>query len=82
MQAIQARLKGTCLVLSVYVINPVHPATYVCFDHSSMLIPGNAAGVAKQFLRCVLHQLAPNGILPQLFQSNIRGNQTSAHVHL
>uniref|UniRef100_A0A8C1LUR0 Unc-79 homolog, NALCN channel complex subunit n=1 Tax=Cyprinus carpio TaxID=7962 RepID=A0A8C1LUR0_CYPCA len=38
----------------------------------SMLIPGNVAGVAKQFLRCVLHQLAPNGILPQLFQSNIK----------
>ncbi|XP_064181341.1 protein unc-79 homolog isoform X8 [Anguilla rostrata] len=38
----------------------------------SMLIPGNAAGVAKQFLRCVFHQLAPNGILPQLFQSNIK----------
>ncbi|KAJ8399183.1 hypothetical protein AAFF_G00415620 [Aldrovandia affinis] len=38
----------------------------------STLIPGNAAGVAKQFLRCVFHQLAPNGILPQLFQSNIK----------
>ncbi|XP_062325282.1 protein unc-79 homolog isoform X3 [Osmerus eperlanus] len=38
----------------------------------SLLIPGNAAGVAKQFLRCVFHQLAPNGILPQLFQSNIK----------
>ncbi|XP_051868511.1 protein unc-79 homolog isoform X1 [Pristis pectinata] len=38
----------------------------------SMLIPGNAAGVAKQFLRCIFHQLAPNGILPQLFQSNIK----------
>ncbi|MGH0150872.1 UNVERIFIED_CONTAM: hypothetical protein FKN15_018982 [Acipenser sinensis] len=38
----------------------------------SMMIPGNAAGVAKQFLRCVFHQLAPNGILPQLFQSNIK----------
>ncbi|CAL8286754.1 unnamed protein product [Lota lota] len=38
----------------------------------SMLIPGNAAGVAKQFLRCMFHQLAPNGILPQLFQSNIK----------
>ncbi|XP_055029159.2 protein unc-79 homolog isoform X1 [Misgurnus anguillicaudatus] len=38
----------------------------------NMLIPGNVAGVAKQFLRCVLHQLAPNGILPQLFQSNIK----------
>uniref|UniRef100_A0A8C3LVD9 Unc-79 homolog, NALCN channel complex subunit n=1 Tax=Chrysolophus pictus TaxID=9089 RepID=A0A8C3LVD9_CHRPC len=40
--------------------------------HSSMMIPGNAAGVAKQFLRCVFHQLAPNGIFPQLFQSNIK----------
>lgn len=39
-----------------------------------MMIPGNAAGVAKQFLRCVFHQLAPNGIFPQLFQSNIKGN--------
>nr|XP_020446643.1 protein unc-79 homolog isoform X3 [Monopterus albus] len=38
----------------------------------STLIPGNVAGVAKQFLRCMLHQLAPNGILPQLFQSNIK----------
>ncbi|XP_043553117.1 protein unc-79 homolog isoform X4 [Chiloscyllium plagiosum] len=38
----------------------------------SMMIPGNAAGVAKQFLRCIFHQLAPNGILPQLFQSNIK----------
>ncbi|KAM6069729.1 protein unc-79 homolog isoform 11-T13 [Theristicus caerulescens] len=38
----------------------------------SMMIPGNAAGVAKQFLRCVFHQLAPNGIFPQLFQSNIK----------
>ncbi|XP_056283106.1 protein unc-79 homolog isoform X3 [Pseudoliparis swirei] len=38
----------------------------------SMLIPGNVAGVAKQFLRCMFHQLAPNGILPQLFQSNIK----------
>ncbi|XP_067334799.1 protein unc-79 homolog isoform X9 [Channa argus] len=37
-----------------------------------MLIPGNVAGVAKQFLRCMFHQLAPNGILPQLFQSNIK----------
>ncbi|ELK01155.1 Protein unc-79 like protein [Pteropus alecto] len=38
----------------------------------SMMVPGNAAGVAKQFLRCILHQLAPNGIFPQLFQSTIK----------
>lgn len=41
--------------------------------YCSMLIPGNVAGVAKQFLRCMFHQLAPNGIFPQLFQSNIKG---------
>lgn len=40
----------------------------------SMMVPGNAAGVAKQFLRCIFHQLAPNGIFPQLFQSAIKGN--------
>ena len=38
------------------------------------MVPGNAAGVAKQFLRCIIHQLAPNGIFPQLFQSTIKGN--------
>ncbi|XP_059135472.1 protein unc-79 homolog isoform X2 [Peromyscus eremicus] len=38
----------------------------------SMMVPGNAAGVAKQFLRCIFHQLAPNGIFPQLFQSAIK----------
>uniref|UniRef100_A0A8C9AXH4 Unc-79 homolog, NALCN channel complex subunit n=1 Tax=Prolemur simus TaxID=1328070 RepID=A0A8C9AXH4_PROSS len=37
-----------------------------------MMVPGNAAGVAKQFLRCIFHQLAPNGIFPQLFQSTIK----------
>ncbi|KAF4018089.1 hypothetical protein G4228_009453, partial [Cervus hanglu yarkandensis] len=42
----------------------------------SMMVPGNAAGVAKQFLRCIFHQLAPNGIFPQLFQSTIKGNSS------
>lgn len=41
-----------------------------------MMVPGNAAGVAKQFLRCIFHQLAPNGIFPQLFQSTIKGNSS------
>ncbi|XP_077676537.1 protein unc-79 homolog isoform X3 [Eretmochelys imbricata] len=49
-------------------------ASSTCFSNQaeSMMIPGNAAGVAKQFLRCIFHQLAPNGIFPQLFQSNIK----------
>lgn len=46
-----------------------------------MMIPGNAAGVAKQFLRCVFHQLAPNGIFPQLFQSIIKGNVQYLNAH-
>ncbi|XP_013379281.1 protein unc-79 homolog [Lingula anatina] len=36
-----------------------------------VVIPGSSVSVARQFLRCVLHQLAPNGIFPQLFQSKI-----------
>lgn len=47
-----------------------------------MLIPGNVAGVAKQFLRCMFHQLAPNGILPQLFQSNIKGRRRQTSFSL
>uniref|UniRef100_A0A8C4PWE9 Unc-79 homolog, NALCN channel complex subunit n=1 Tax=Eptatretus burgeri TaxID=7764 RepID=A0A8C4PWE9_EPTBU len=38
----------------------------------TIVIPGNAPGVAKQFLRCIFHQLAPNGILLQLFRSYIK----------
>lgn len=62
------------ILLSCYV--------FKCFLICSMLIPGNVAGVAKQFLRCMFHQLAPNGILPQLFQSNIKGRlrQTSTSL--
>lgn len=50
------------------------------FEHS-MMVPGNAAGVAKQFLRCIFHQLAPNGIFPQLFQSAIKGNSLPGDPH-
>uniref|UniRef100_T1JB25 Protein unc-79 homolog n=1 Tax=Strigamia maritima TaxID=126957 RepID=T1JB25_STRMM len=38
---------------------------------TNIYVPGSASSVAKQFLRCVLHQLAPNGIFLQLFQSSI-----------
>lgn len=58
-----------CFICSVL---PLSPSFFFLF--CSMMIPGNASGVAKQFLRCIFHQLAPNGILPQLFQSNIKGN--------
>ncbi|XP_044257463.1 protein unc-79 homolog isoform X1 [Tribolium madens] len=37
---------------------------------SNIHLPGGAISVAHQFLRCVLHQLAPNGIFTQMFQTN------------
>ncbi|XP_070180605.1 protein unc-79 homolog isoform X2 [Littorina saxatilis] len=38
---------------------------------SNVIIPGNSISIARQFLRCVLHQMAPNAIFPMLFQSNL-----------
>ena len=40
---------------------------------SGLVIPGNSVSVARQFLRCALHQLAPNGIFPQVFQTELEG---------
>ena len=42
---------------------------------SNVIIPGNSISIARQFLRCVLHQMAPNGIFPMLFQSNLDGKK-------
>lgn len=39
-------------------------------SESNIHLPGGAISVAHQFLRCVLHQLAPNGIFTQMFQTN------------
>ncbi|GAB6020639.1 hypothetical protein CHUAL_003310 [Chamberlinius hualienensis] len=38
---------------------------------TSIYLPGNGRSVARQFLRCVLHQLAPCGVFIQLFESSI-----------
>ncbi|XP_071164350.1 protein unc-79 homolog isoform X1 [Mytilus edulis] len=43
---------------------------YAWQAESNLMVPGNSLSIARQFLRCVLHQLAPNGIFPMLFQSN------------
>jgi len=37
--------------------------------NSNFYLPGNYSSISKQFLRCVLHQLAGNQIFFQLFQS-------------
>ncbi|XP_078675260.1 protein unc-79 homolog isoform X2 [Branchiostoma floridae x Branchiostoma belcheri] len=39
--------------------------------NSSVSIPGSCTSVALQFVRCALHQLAPNGIFLQLFQAQV-----------
>ncbi|KAL1492637.1 hypothetical protein ABEB36_010867 [Hypothenemus hampei] len=44
-------------------------ASYPWQHESSVHLPGGAVSVAHQFLRCVLHQLAPNGIFIQMFQT-------------
>lgn len=36
-------------------------------------LPGGATSVAHQFLRCILHQLAPNGVFIQMFQTQATG---------
>lgn len=40
---------------------------------SGVIVPGNCVSVARQFLRCVLHQLAPNSVFPQIFMSSLGG---------
>ncbi|XP_024081973.1 protein unc-79 homolog isoform X2 [Cimex lectularius] len=49
--------------------------TYAWQNESSTYLPGGAISVAHQFLRCVLHQLAPNGVFLQMFQTNM--NETN-----
>ncbi|KAL7061758.1 hypothetical protein AAHC03_0811 [Spirometra sp. Aus1] len=36
-----------------------------------IIVQGNSASIARQFLRCTLYNLAPNGIFVQLFQTPI-----------
>ncbi|XP_050313784.1 protein unc-79 homolog isoform X3 [Anthonomus grandis grandis] len=46
-------------------------ASYPWQSESSVHLPGGAVSVAHQFLRCVLHQLAPNGIFIQMFLTKV-----------
>lgn len=46
-------------------------AMYPWQSETNVHLPGGAVSVAHQFLRCVLHQLAPNGIFVQMFQTHI-----------
>jgi hypothetical protein len=44
-----------------------HHHTFSWQYESSTHLPGGSQAVAHQFIRCVLHQLAPNGIFYQVF---------------
>lgn len=59
---------GLCLWLLCFRVatNSMYPWQ----SESNIHLPGGAISVAHQFLRCVLHQLAPNGIFTQMFQTN------------
>jgi len=49
----------------------VHPL-FAWQEKSNVLIPGSTKEVSKQFLRCVLIKLAPNGIFSELFRSALK----------
>ncbi|CAH8437681.1 unnamed protein product [Dicrocoelium dendriticum] len=36
-----------------------------------VIVPGNVSSIARQFLRCTMYNLAPNGLFLQLFQTAI-----------
>ena len=44
---------------------------------SDVLMPGSTREVSKQFFRCVLIKLAPNGIFSELFRSTLKGKSMS-----
>jgi hypothetical protein len=54
-------------------------ASYPWQCETNIYLPGGAISVAHQFLRCVLHQLAPNGIFVQMFQTHADGKTNVNH---
>ncbi|XP_017847935.1 protein unc-79 homolog isoform X10 [Drosophila busckii] len=47
-------------------------STHAWQGESSLPLASSAQAVALQFIRCVLHQLAPNGIFLQVFQTQMK----------
>ncbi|XP_041469783.1 protein unc-79 homolog [Lytechinus variegatus] len=65
-------LAAPLLLEMLQVVGRVASATFYPWQSESIgCPPGHCCTVAKQFLRCTLHQLAPNGVFPQLFLSKI-----------
>ncbi|KAF5404406.1 hypothetical protein PHET_02132, partial [Paragonimus heterotremus] len=44
-------------------------------NQTHIIVPGNVCSIARQFLRCTMYNLAPNGLFPQLFQTPISDDQ-------
>lgn len=45
--------------------------TYTWQTDSNLYVPGEVGSIARQFLRCILHQLTPNKVFVQLFQTQV-----------
>lgn len=56
-------------IVSKFASQPTFPWQY----ESSTHLPGGSQSVAHQFIRCVLHQLAPNGVFVQIFHTQAHG---------
>lgn len=50
--------------------------------NSTSYLPGGSQSVAHQFIRCVLHQLAPNGVFVQMFLTQAPGRSSFSPLHL
>ena len=46
-------------------------STYVWQTGSNTYVPGGLTSISSQFLRCILHQLTPNKVFVQLFQTQV-----------
>lgn len=47
---------------------------------NSTHLPGGSQSVAHQFIRCVLHQLAPNGVFVQMFLTQSNGKPSQIFI--
>lgn len=50
--------------------------TFLWQKESQKFLPCGSTSIAKKFLRCILYQLAPNGVFTQIFQMKHNGNST------
>jgi len=61
--------------LSRIALKPLYPWQ----AETSTYLAGGVSSVAHQFIRCVLHQLAPFGIFVQLFQTKFPGRNGKSY---